>query len=151
MRRASLSYPLFAAFLCARLAGADGAPQPVKVDRAQLAGAAFASPAAIAKEEQSERGAFRTEDYVGFMASDRRLEAGVYRAGPNRYTISEPYGVDEFMYFLEGGVKLTSTDGHVLEIGAGEAVVIPREWTGVWDTEGYTKIYVIYSREPLQE
>jgi hypothetical protein len=23
--------------------------------------------------------------------------------------------------------------------------VIPADWTGIWDTEGYTKIYVIYS------
>lgn len=28
-----------------------------------------------------------------------------------RYEIGEPYGVDEFMYFLEGGVTLTSVDG----------------------------------------
>jgi hypothetical protein len=30
--------------------------------------------------------------------------------------------------------------------------VIPADWTGVWDTEGYTKIYVIYSPEgPIEE
>jgi uncharacterized cupin superfamily protein len=64
-----------------------------------------------------------------------------------RAEINEPYGVDEFMYFLEGSVTLTSSDGTVQVIGAGEGVSIPREWTGVWETEGYTKIWVIYSED----
>ena len=61
--------------------------------------------------------------------------------------INEPYGVDEFMFFLEGGVTLTSSDGFVTEISAGEGVTIPKEWTGIWDTDGYTKIWVIYSED----
>ena len=63
-----------------------------------------------------------------------------------RYGADESaYGVDEFMYFLEGGVKLTSSDGTVQTINAGEAVTIPKEWTGIWETDGYRKIWVIYS------
>lgn len=30
---------------------------------------------------------------------------------------------------------------------AGEGVTIPKEWIGVWDTDGYTKIWVIYSED----
>ena len=48
---------------------------------------------------------------------------------------------------LEVSVTLTSSDGTVQVIGAGEGVSIPREWTGVWETEGYTKIWVIYSED----
>ena len=51
------------------------------------------------------------------------------------------------MYFLEGSVTLTSADGTVQVINAGEAVTIPKEWTGTWDTEGYTKMWVIYSED----
>ena len=127
------------------LAHAGDAALPVKLDRAQIAGRAFDSPATVVKEEQSERGSFTTHDLEAFLGSDRKFEAGMYKAGPNRYTISEAYGVDEFMYFLEGGVKLTSPDGSVIDVHAGEAVIIPRDWRGVWDTDGYTKIYVIYS------
>jgi uncharacterized cupin superfamily protein len=61
--------------------------------------------------------------------------------------VTEPYGVDEFMYFLTGSVTLTSSDGTVQTINAGEAVTIPKEWTGIWDTQGYTKIWVIYSED----
>ena len=63
----------------------------------------------------------------------------------SRFEITGPYGVDEFRYFLKGSVTLTSSDGSVKIIKAGEAATIPKEWTGVWETEGYTKIYVIYS------
>jgi len=71
----------------------------------------------------------------------------MYRSGKSHFEAKEPYGVDEFMYFLEGSVTLTSSDGSVQTINAGEAVTIPKEWTGIWDTEGYTKIWVIYSED----
>jgi uncharacterized cupin superfamily protein len=139
------------AFLVARLVFAPyavaDAPKPIVLDRAQLAGKAFDAPGAVVEEAQSERGAFTTHDLEAFLSEDRKFDAGVYRAGPNRYTISEPYGVDELMYFLEGGVTLTSKDGSVLEVRAGDAVIIPHDWTGVWDTDGYLKIYAIYSAD----
>ena len=126
---------------------ADDTPKPILLERAALDGAVFEDRRTVVKEEQSERGAFRTRDFEAFLSADRKLDAGVYEAGPNRYTISEPYGVDEFMYFIEGGVTLTSADGTVTEIEAGEAVTIPKEWTGIWETDGYTKIWVIYSQD----
>jgi uncharacterized cupin superfamily protein len=128
-------------------AHSDETPKPILLNRAALDGAVFEDRRTVVKEEQSERGAFTTRDLEAFLSSDRKLDAGVYEAGPNRYTISEPYGVDEFMYFLEGGVTLTSADGSVTQVRAGEAVIIPRDWKGVWDTDGYRKIYVIYSRD----
>ncbi len=36
------------------------------------------------------------------------------------------------------------SDGTKLVVSAGEAVTIPKEWTGVWQTDGYMKIWVIY-------
>jgi len=32
-------------------------------------------------------------------------------------------------------------------IEAGEAVTLPKEWAGVWETDGYIKIWVIYSED----
>ena len=69
----------------------------------------------------------------------------MYAAGAQRFEITEPYGVDEFMFFLEGGVTLTSSDGTVTVVNAGEAVTIPKEFIGVWESNGYRKIWVIYS------
>jgi uncharacterized cupin superfamily protein len=81
------------------------------------------------------------------LSSDGKFASGMYRSGKTTAEINEPYGADEFMYFLEGGVTLTSSDGTVTRVGTGEAVTIPRQWTGTWDTEGYTKIWVIYSAD----
>jgi hypothetical protein len=35
----------------------------------------------------------------------------------------------------------------VTVVAAGEAVTVPKEWTGVWETDGYTRIGVIYSAD----
>ncbi len=88
-----------------------------------------------------------TLDVTTLLSSDKKFASGMYRSGKSYFEATDPYGVDEFMYFLEGGVKLTSSDGTVQTINAGEAVTIPKEWTGIWETEGYTKIWVIYSED----
>ena len=135
---------------CMQASSAD-TPQPVKISKDQIQGNIFKDYKPVVEETKSERGPYTTKDVEAFLSSDKHFDAGMYSAGPNRFTISEPYGVDEFMYFLKGGVTLTSEDGTVLEINAGDAVIIPKEWQGVWDTDGYTKIYVIYSPdEPIE-
>jgi len=68
---------------------------------------------------------------------------GIYEATASREEI-ESYGEDEFMYFIKGGVTLTSADGTVTEVKPGDGVTIPKGWKGVWDTKGYTKYYVTY-------
>ena len=45
---------------------------------------------------------------------------------------------------LETAVVLVMI-GAFTAVIAGEGVTIPKEWTGIWDTDGYTKIWVIYS------
>ena len=118
-------------------------PRPSKIDTRDIEGAIFARPDMI----ETTKDGNTTLDVTTFLSSDRKFASGMYRSGAVRAEINEPYGVDEFMYFLEGSVTLTSSDGTVQVIGAGEGVSIPREWTGVWETEGYTKIWVIYSED----
>jgi len=129
--------------LCAAagpLAAAD-AVHPVKMSKEQIAGGIFEDYEPVAHTKNGNT----THDVEGFRTESGLFDAGMYRSGKVRAEITEPYGVHEYMHFLEGGVTLTSSDGTVTEIRAGDSVVIPKEWTGVWDTEGYTKIYVIYS------
>jgi len=121
--------------------------------------AAVVHPAKISKEDTSgriferanmvrtEHGDNTTLDVTTLLSSDRKFASGMYKSGKTRFEITEPYGVDEFMYFIKGGVTLTSVDGSEWVISAGEAVTIPKEWMGVWDTDGYTKIWVIYSED----
>lgn len=120
---------------------ADEPVYPEKLSASDIAGEVFARPDMV---EHTDNGN-TTLDVTSFMSSDKKFGSGMYKSDAVRFEITEPYGVDEFMYFLEGGVTLTSSDGTVRLINAGEAVTIPKEWTGVWETDGYTKIWVIYS------
>jgi len=117
---------------------------PAKISKADTAGEIFARDNMITS---THRDGHTTLDVTTLLSSDGKFASGMYKSGKTRSEITKPYGVDEFMYFLEGGVTLTSSDGTVTEIGAGEGVSIPKEWTGIWDTDGYTKIWVIYSED----
>ena len=127
----------------AQNASDGGVVLPAKISAEDMSGAIFERP----ETTRSERGGNTVLDVTTLKSSDGRFASGMYKAGKSRFEVDEPYGVDEFMYFLEGGVTLTSADGTVQEIQAGEAVTIPKEWTGVWETDGYSKIWVIYSAD----
>lgn len=122
----------------------EGPVIPAKISKADIAGGIFDRPDMLKTEHDNGN---TTLDVTTLLSSDKKFGSGMYRSGKVRFEITEPYGVDEFMYFLEGGVTLTSSDGTVQTISAGEAVTIPKEWTGIWDTNGYTKIWVIYSAD----
>ena len=138
-----ISTALTALLIAAPAFAEDSVVTPAKMSRADLAGKMFEDPATLRKENNGQQ----VLDITSLKSSDGKFASGMYRAGPGRWEIDEPYGVDEFMYFLEGGVTLTSSDGSVQTIEAGEAVTVPKEWTGVWETDGYSKIWVIYSAD----
>ena len=116
---------------------------PAKLSTSDLQGAAFDRPETVITEQ----GDHSLLDLTSLKSRDGKFASGMYKAGPQVFDITEPYGVDEFMFFLEGSVTLTSADGAVTTINAGEAVTIPKEWMGRWETEGYRKIWVIYSED----
>ena len=116
---------------------------PAKLSVTDLEGGAFAYPTTVVTGE----GDAEILDFTSLKSSDGKFASGMYKAGPQTFDITEPYGVDEFMFFLEGSVTLTSADGAVTTVNAGEAVTIPKEWIGRWETTGYRKIWVIYSED----
>jgi len=122
---------------------AQSVRHPAKISKDDIGGKIFDRQDMI----EIDHGTHTTLDVTTLLSSDKKFASGMYRSGKVRFDINEPYGVDEFMFFLEGSVTLTSTDGTAQTINAGEAVTIPKEWTGVWDTDGYTKIWVIYSED----
>ena len=126
------------------LADDHGVVLPAEMTKADIAGGIFKRDDMI---ETTHDDGHVTQDVTSLLSSDKKFATGMYKSGKTRAEITEPYGVDEFMFFLEGGVTLTSSDGTVTNIEAGEGVTIPKEWTGIWDTDGYTKIWVIYSED----
>ena len=116
---------------------------PAKLSQKALEGEAFDDPSTRVTELEGEK----ILDFTSLKSSDGKFASGMYKAGPQTFDITEPYGVDEFMFFLEGSVTLISADGSVTTVNAGEAVTIPKEWIGRWETAGYRKIWVIYSED----
>ena len=138
-------------FLCAGAllpASADdqgsSAVLPAKISKDDAAGMIFKR---ADMEATTHEDGHQTESVTSMVSSDGKFYSGMYRSGKTRFELSQPYGVNEFMYFLSGGVTLTSSDGSVMTGHAGEAVTIPKEWMGTWDTDGYEKIWVIYSSD----
>ena len=115
---------------------------PAELSQAEIAGAIFERPDMTRTHHED---GHVTLDVTSLVSSDQKFSSGMYKSGKTRLEVTEPYGVDEFMYFLEGSVTLTSSDGSVQTIDAGEGVTIAKEWTGIWETDGYIKIWVIYS------
>ena len=140
---ASIAFVAMALAFSAQHESGDGVRHPARISKEDAAGKIGDRPDRI----ETDHGNHTTLDVTTLLSSDKKFASGMYRSGKVHSEITEPYGVDEFMYFLEGGVTLTSSDGTVQTINAGEAVTIPREWTGIWDTGGYTKIWVIYSED----
>ena len=144
MRKLLVTTMIFAAAAVAVSANNKGAIVPAKISKADMTGSIFMRDDMLRTEHDSGN---VTLDVTTLLSSDKKFASGMYKSEKNYFEATDPYGVDEFMYFIEGSVTLTSSDGSVQTINAGEAVTIPKEWTGTWDTEGYTKIWVIYSED----
>jgi uncharacterized cupin superfamily protein len=116
--------------------------KPIKDSKPDIGGAIFQRKDASSSQVNGNK----TTDVVTFTSSDTAFQTGVYKSGPDHETVGGPQGYpyNEFMYFISGSVKLTSSDGSVMKIHAGEAVTLPSGWTGKFDTEGYSKLYVDY-------
>jgi ethanolamine utilization protein EutQ len=91
-------------------------------------------------------GGLISKNRVMGLSADKRFKSGLYSSQAEKATI-EAYPEDEFMYFVKGGVTLTSTDGVVVRVKEGDAVHVPKGWKGTWETPGYTKFYVVYDPE----
>lgn len=143
-RRAVRTFALagLLAGLCTVPAMAEPVLHPEKITTADLAPRLF--PHA---PESKEEGGGVARDVPQLHSADKKWMSGAYKVvGHNEFdTPKDGYEVNEFMYFLTGGVTLTSTDGTVVKAGPGDAVSIPKGWHGKWQSEGYSKFYVIYN------
>jgi uncharacterized cupin superfamily protein len=82
-----------------------------------------------------------------FKSGDERFSSGVFSSTAG-YAEFESYAGDEFCYIVAGEATITSADGSVIKVKAGDAITIPKGWKGRWDTSGYTKYFVSYKSSP---
>lgn len=128
-------------------ASAQAADHPAKLPASAMPLAIFGSKQAVKVD-----GDGKVVDVPLRKSSDSKFMSGVF-------TVKKPhvedyrqdgYPDDEFMLFVKGGITLISADGHVTRVKAGDAVALDRGWKGVWKSQGYTKYYVIYSKDGVQ-
>jgi len=103
---------------------------PIKLDPKKLAGQGLEEmppwpPEAILEGESKHRRCI-------FFRGDIVVE--VYEAVPAKFQIVAPY--DEFIHILEGELILTDAQGQRFEYAMGDTLVMPRGWTGTWETRG---------------
>jgi uncharacterized cupin superfamily protein len=139
------------AFGGAALSGAAHAEviKPIKATQTEIAGTIFQRNEAVHDNKNGNA----TTDVVTFTSKDNAFQTGMYKSGPLHEVDNMPggYPYNEFMYFISGSVTLTSADGSVMTVHAGEAVTLPRGWTGTFDTKGYTKMYVTYNPDDIKK
>ena len=139
MRIGVVALGMIAMLLSSAVVTADVAPKPSKITKAQAAGPIFDDA-----RVQHESRFGPTSNLELLKSADAHFTAGLYKAGAGDFPI-DAYPEDEFCYFLSGSVKLTSADGSVLELKAGDSVFIPKGWKGRWTTGGYSKYYAVYN------
>ncbi|HEY3599945.1 MAG TPA: cupin domain-containing protein [Paraburkholderia sp.] len=123
--------------------------KPIKDSKPDIAGAIFQRKDAVKESKDGNR----TTDVVTYTSEDSAFQTGMYKSGPLHEEIKNAggYPYNEFLYFISGSARLTSSDGSVVVVRAGEAVTIPRGWTGIFDTQGYTKMYVTYNPDDIKK
>jgi hypothetical protein len=134
-------------FAPAFAAGEDAKPAkkamalPVDFDDARLRGdlpaeEPFLDPASILKGKSSPRGE------VLFRGKELIVE--VYADDEVKTRVSEPFPHDEFIYILSGELLLTGTDGVERYYSAGDSLMVPKGFTGMWhQSENFRELVVI--------
>ena len=105
MKEVVLVMVFLLAVVVAALAGSDvQTVLPAKISREAAAGNIFAREDVIRTAHKSGN---VTLDVTTLLSSDEKFASGMYQSGRSYFELTEPYGVDEFMYFLNGSVILT--------------------------------------------
>jgi uncharacterized protein len=89
--------------------------------------------------------AHESEDLTVVIYSNpsNRFRSGYWAGGVARKDIH--YLKDEICFLLDGVVRLTDADGHVVTYRAGDTFVIPYGFKGTWETiEPVRKIFAIH-------
>ena len=118
---------------------------PVELERRKLGGVdlpveeAFIDPSSLLAGKSSPRGEvlFRGEELI----------AEVYEDDAYKMAVSEPFPHDEYIYILSGELILTDTAGVERTYTAGDSLVLPKGFTGIWQTRGIFRELVIIERK----
>ena len=117
------------------------APAPVRLDREHLSGLDLGEYPPMPKEVMLE-GSNKHRGHVFFHGEEIVVE--VWEAETAKLSIEDPFPYDEFVLVLSGKLILTDSGGNRTEYVAGDSLVVPKGFTGIWEMIGdYRELVVI--------
>jgi len=142
---------LAALLLFAAVAAAEeekiGAPAPVRLDAEKLAGLGLEEFEPFPKEIVLSG---RSKHSYHTFFSGEEVVVEVYEAEPAKLKIDEPWPYDEFIYVLSGKLVLTDARGEVTQFVAGESLVVPKGFLGIWEMQGNFRELVVIEKKAYE-
>ena len=142
---------LAALLFCAAVAVAEeekiGAPAPVRLDAEKLAGLGLEEFEPFPKEIVLSG---RSKHSYHTFFSGEEVVVEVYEAEPAKLKIDEPWPYDEFIYVLSGKLVLTDSMGEVTQFVAGESLVVPKGFLGIWEMQGNFRELVVIEKKAYE-
>jgi uncharacterized cupin superfamily protein len=85
---------------------------------------------------------------IGNLYTGENLRAVVVESTPAKTDHrNRPLEYDEFVLVLNGGLVLTEQNGRVQEFRPGDALIVPKGYTGTWEQQGtYRELALILAR-----
>jgi len=121
-----------------------GAPAPVRLDAEKLAGLGLEEFEPFPKEIVLSG---RSKHSYHTFFSGEEVVVEVYEAEPAKLKIDEPWPYDEFIYVLSGKLVLTDARGEVTQFVAGESLVVPKGFLGIWEMQGNFRELVVIEKK----
>jgi len=124
-----------------------GAPAPVRLDADKLAGLDLEEFEPFPKEMVLSG---RSKHSYHTFFSGKEVVVEVYEAEPAKLKIDEPWPYDEFIYVLSGKLVLTDARGEVTQFVAGESLVVPKGFIGIWEMQGNFRELVVIEKKAYE-
>lgn len=128
------------------VADGDVTPQAASISKQELSGEIFSD------EPTKKFGGHAAKNVTVFKSPDEMFSVGVFEMTVDEEANSslryDNFPKHEFMYFLEGKMTFIDDAGLVTEAGPGEALIIPKGWSGTRTTTSIRKISVMFNENP---
>jgi uncharacterized cupin superfamily protein len=113
---------------------AQTAPSPVRLNPDKLAGIDLPAGEPFIAPEDVLEGSHRPRGEMLYHGKELVME--IYEDDAATYAVTEPFPFDEFILVMSGKLILTDARGQVQEFVAGDSLVVPKGFTGIWKMVG---------------
>jgi uncharacterized cupin superfamily protein len=121
---------------------------PVEIDAAKLAGANLPEEEKWMIPEDVLQGTHQPRGEIVYLGEQIIVE--IYEDEPGIYRFEEPFVYDEYIDIQSGKLILTGADGVAHEYVAGDRLVVPKGWSGLWEMVGNYREVIVIEREAYE-